>query len=292
MTYYQFVQAIEQRLKRETEANVCINIHKVRKYNGAVRQGILFSEKKSNISPTIYLEEYYRRFNQGDTLDMIVREILVLYHKLCVQKSWMEEFTDQYEHVKDKIVYRIINRKANEELLQGMPYIPYLDLAIVFYVQVRADVCGTAVMAVLNEHLKLWGVTEEQVYERACENTCRLIPCELSPMKEILTELTGVEDVVEEEEELYILSNSSRCYGAAAILYPGCLEWAGEILGGDYYVFPSSVHEVILMRKREDMCKSFLDKMVREINETQVDEEEVLSDRAYYYDVAQKKLNM
>ena len=89
-----------------------------------------------------------------------------------------------------------------------------------------------------------------------------------------------------------MLSNHLRSFGAAAVLYPGRLEEVGSYLGEDFYVLPSSVHEMIVVRKSAASGKDFLSAMVTEINMTQVDREEVLSNQAYYYDCAHKKLSL
>ena len=59
----------------------------------------------------------------------------------------------------------------------------------------------------------------------------------------------------------------------------------GGILQSDYYVLPSSVHEVVIVPYCDNITAAELDEMVRDINLTQVSEEEVLSDHAYLYDV-------
>lgn len=293
MTYYQFVQAVEQRVKEEIEGRVSVSVHTARKYNGTVRKGILFSEEGNNVSPTIYLEEYYRKYELGDTVDIIVREILSLYGKVRFGEPWKEELIRDYEGIKGRIIYRLINKKANQEILEDMPYIAYLDLAIVFYVLLEANLCGTATMPVKTEHLRMWKVTKEQVYRRACENTGKLLPCEFQTMYSVMADIVGDIDSEEGGEEvLYVLSNNLRSFGAAAILYPGCLKMVGDYLGEDYYVLPSSVHETVIIKKSAASGKAFLSALVEEINDTQVDREEVLSNRAYYYDRVHGKLSM
>ena len=86
-----------------------------------------------------------------------------------------------------------------------------------------------------------------------------------------------------ERDGMYILSNTLRSYGAACIAYPHILEMIGEILQRDYYVLPSSVHEVVIVPYSSGLDIRELDEMVREINVTQVAEEEVLSSHAYLY---------
>lgn len=291
MTYYQFIQTVEEKVREEIEKSVCVSVHTAQKYNGILRRGILFSEQGSNISPTIYLEEYYRQFERGDTIDEIVGEILVLYRKIRFKEPWKEEIIRNYEGIKGRIIYRLINKGANEKLLAEMPHVPYLDLAIVFYVLLEAGIYGTATMPVKTEHLALWKVTEAQVYEQACKNTEKLLPCEFRSMRSVLEEMTDI-DAPDEEDVLYVLSNHLRSFGAAAVLYPGRLEEAGDYLEEDFYVLPSSVHEMIIVRKSAASGKAFLSAMVSEINATQVDTEEVLSNRAYYYERAHKKLSM
>lgn len=291
MTYYQFVRTVEQRIKEELEECVCASIYTAQKYNGTIRKGILFSEQGSNISPTIYLEEYYRKFENGDTIDVIVGEILALYKRIRFREPWKEELIRSYDSVKERIIYRLINREANEMLLQEMPFMAYLDLAIVFYVLLEVSGSGTAAMPVKLPHLDFWGATQEQIYEQACRNTPRLLPYDFQTMHSVIAELTDTADV-KEEDVLYVLTNQLRSFGAAAVLYQGRLEEIGEYLKEDYYVLPSSVHEMIIVRKSAASGKEFLSAMVEEINETQVEREEVLSNRAYYYDRADQKLSM
>ena len=124
MTYYQFVQTVEEKVKEGLEKSVCVSVHTAQKYNGTLRKGILFSEQGSNISPTIYLEEYYRQFEQGDTIEEIVKEIVLLYKKVRFKEPWKEEMIRSYEGIKGRLIYRLINKKENEGLLKDMPYVP------------------------------------------------------------------------------------------------------------------------------------------------------------------------
>ena len=89
---------------------------------------------------------------------------------------------------------------------------------------------------------------------------------------------------------MYVLSNRIRSYGSAAILYDRRLEGIGMYLKSNYYVLPSSIHEVIIIPEKAAPGKEPLSQMVGEINRTQVAEEEILSDHAYYYDREKKRL--
>lgn len=292
MTYYQFIQAVERKVKEEVKDTVSVCVYTAEKNNGTVRKGITLSREGINISPIIYLEEYFERFKRGSSLEYITAEILRLYQEVCFYKPWKEKNLEDYEEIKDRIVYRLINREANEKMLKDVPFVPYLDLAIVFYVLLEVNRFGTATMAICNEHLKIWKISEKELFRQAEKNTSVLLRDEFQTMSAVIEELTSQEILSEEEDVMYVLSNQIRSYGASAILYQGRLEAIGMYLKSNYYVLPSSVHEVIVIPENEAMGIQSLSAIVQEINQTQVQEEEVLSNHAYYYDRKKKVLSM
>lgn len=289
MTYYQFIHEIEVKVQKEVRDDVTVCIHSAVKNNGTKRQGLTIAQKGVNIFPTIYLEEYYQQFQSGSSVDAIAGEILKLYGEVRFQRSFEGEFIKDYQNVKSKIVYRLVNREANKDLLKEVPYEEYLDLAVIFYVLLEVNTYGMASMMVRDEHLKMWDVSEKEIFRRACENTKRLLPCEFRTMYAMIEELTG-EDESGCEDVMYIMSNQLRSYGAATILYEGRLQEVGNNLKENFYVLPSSVHEVIIIPESATPGHEALNALVSEVNETQVDEEELLSNRAYYYDREKGKL--
>ena len=296
MTYYQFVQAVESRIKEAVKESVAVRIHTAEKNNGTIRRGLTLTEQDINISPTIYLEEYYRQFQNGGSLEHITSDILRLYNEVRFQKSWGEEKLYDYSQVKEKVIYRLVNYESNEKMLRNVPYIVYLDLAIVFCVLLEVTKYGTATMAIRNDHLDLWGVEKEELYRQASENTSRFLPDDFSSMSAVIEELTEESEAhisfEDKEEEMYVLSNRIHSYGAAAILYSGRMEGIGMYLKSNYYILPSSVHEVIVVPEKAAVEKEELSAMVAEINRTQVEAEEVLSDHAYYYNRKKGRLFM
>ena len=67
------------------------------------------------------------------------------------------------------------------------------------------------------------------------------------------------------------------------MLYTRVLEDIGNQLNEDYYILPSSIHEIIILPVSCTMGLEEINDMIVEINETQVSEEDVLSEHAYYY---------
>lgn len=295
MSYEKFVQEIETIIKAKVGDNRKVYIHTAIKNNGRTRKGITFVEEGINVSPTIYLEEYYDRFIGGGCLEDIIEQILQLYHSVRVPQSWKCEFVTDYELVKDRIVIRLINREANRTLLEEVPHLLYLDLAIIFHVLVELDEQGErmATMLIRKEHLEWWNVSVEEIYEEALGNTERLLPSELSSMFMVIEEMLPEwerPDTNDEEDFMYVLTNNRRSFGACTILYPERLKIIGMYLRESYYVLPSSVHEVILLPESKAVGKDELLQIVYEINHTQVPDEEILSDNVYYYDIRKSQL--
>ncbi len=294
MNYQQFIEEVERRVKEKIKGNetITVYIHTAVKNNGKERKGITVSEKGIHISPTIYLEEYFQQFQEGKPIEKIVEKILQLYEEVKCSHPCEESLLQNYEELKGKFACKLIHRGKNEKLLNDIPYVPWMDLAIVVFVLLEVSPYGTATVLVRKEHLEIWGLTETQLFDEAKKNTPILLPYQFCPMRKLLREICpyAVDEGEEEEESLYVLSNKLRSFGAASMLYEGILEKVGQKLGENYYILPSSIHEVIVVPESKSPVKQDLEEMVREINETQVEEEEVLSDRVYYFSRKENRL--
>ena len=89
-----------------------------------------------------------------------------------------------------------------------------------------------------------------------------------------------------------VLTNEKRTQGAACMLYPELLAQLAGKEERSFYIFPSSVHEVILMPDTGRGEAESFKQMIVEINDAQVAPEEVLSDSLYYYDLAEKRVKI
>lgn len=298
MDYREFAGAVEEQMNRRLKGGVRASLYTAVKNNGKERTGLLIESPGINISPTIYLEEYFEDHLKGKGLGTIVDEILGFYDSIKQERPWDCERLRNYEGVKERIVFKLVNTLKNRKFLSTVPHRSFLDLSIVFYVLLEVTGDGTAAMTVSDSHAEQWQVTTDTLWTDAVRNVRRLLPAEFVTMnhalKEMLREKAGNADCekengnlllgnISERDGMYILSNSLRSYGAACIAYPHILEMIGEILQRDYYVLPSSVHEVVIVPYSLGLDIRELDEMVREINVTQVAEEEVLSSHAYLY---------
>lgn len=304
MLYQEFVYAVEERVNRKLEGGVKASLYTATKNNGKQRQGMMIEHPGVNISPTIYLEEFYEHFRNGKSLDDIVREILEFYDKVRCRTSWDTSGVLDYEKMRKKIMFKLINTEKNKELLCNVPHRELLDLSIVFYVLMEITGKGTATMLVRDSHLREWRTDPDTLYEDAKKNVGMLMPAQLFSMRESVEQILGDKEVQKvnllempesrdtKKDYMYVLTNPSYIFGAACIVYPHILEMAGEVLGEDFFILPSSIHETILVPASCSVQPAELNQMIREINATQVADEEVLSNHCYYYDRAEKKVRM
>ena len=62
------------------------------------------------------------------------------------------------------------------------------------------------------------------------------------------------------------------------------MENMGELLGNDFFILPSSIHEMLILPDDGQVDAEMLKDMVKEVNATQVAPEERLTDDVYHYD--------
>ena len=73
---------------------------------------------------------------------------------------------------------------------------------------------------------------------------------------------------------------------------PDVLEAVSKELGGNYLILPSSIHELVLIREEKERGIEDLKNIVCDINQSQVDEEERLSNEVYRYDAETGSISM
>ena len=158
MTYIEFADAVEKMMNKKMKGGVRASLYTAMKNNGKERTGILIEMPGINISPTIYLEEYYESYVAGRKIEQIVDDIKQLYEEIKQEKPWDCESFRDYEGVRNRIVFKVINTAKNRKFLRTVPHLAFLDLSIVFYVLVDVSEEGTAAMVVNRSHADTWKV--------------------------------------------------------------------------------------------------------------------------------------
>ena len=260
----EFAQNVKEELGAVMpECEVMIN--DVVKNNGIMFKSIIVHRKGSHMSPQIYLEGYYEEYQNGKKIDSICTEIIDIYKRNDTDMYDMDMFQlAEYGKINDKICFRLVNAQKNQELLRKVPHRKMLDLAVIYCINTDVTKELNGSIMVTDALMKEWGITEETLYEAAMVNTSSYSKGMVLPMEAVICEiLTGRMEgyhmtyensrfgisLVEEDFQFYVATNTKKLYGAAVMLYKGLLKKMGEYIG-DFYIIPSSVHEILFIRKQ------------------------------------------
>ncbi len=292
MNYSEFLSTICSNMEnRYSEASV--SIRPVLKNNSQHLDGLLILQPGENIAPTIYLNSYYFRYQKGAPFDSLLEEISSLYEKHRFPSLFDLSLLRDFERIRSRISFRLVSRASNLELLADIPSLPFLDLAIIFFFTLEDEIIGSSTVLIHNSHLKLWNTTAEELFKLAKSNTRFLTGCEIIPMERLLfPEIEKEELPPSNTAEIFVLSNRTRIFGAACLLYDDILASFADMLQDDFYVLPSSIHEVLLLPMKKSPSPNSLLQMVQEINKKEVAPEDVLSNQLYLYQAKEHRLGI
>ena len=238
----------------EAHPECCVMVHKVTKNNNLVLTGISIRSKEVNLAPTIYMDGYYNDYKNGRPIVEILAEVERAYNTYKVEQDFDVNRITDFNHVQDKICYKLVNRDKNKELLADAPYLPFQDLAVIFYVLVSEDRVGTGTVTIHNNLMEMWGNPDiKEIYRIAKNNTQRRYKGRVSNMMEIMGEIIShsadnvdpdVVDAFFEMDSVYednmmpmfVATNNKKVNGAGVIRYDGLLRTFAEKIGGDFYI--------------------------------------------------------
>ena len=293
MKYQEFVGSVTGFLRESLPGGTRLQLIPLEKNNGIIMDGLSVRKEGKRVAPMIYLDSYYREYLDGRSLRGICDQILECCEDSDFEEHFDVDFFREPERVRPTVAYRLINYEKNRELLQEIPHLPFLDLAVIFYSLLTDTPVGHATVLIRNSHLELWGKNTSWLYEAAKENTEKLLPKRLVSMEDMIYELSeGKQEAEYAGVPMYVLTNSRKSFGAACLLYDGVLGECFRRLEESYYLIPSSVHEVILIPASAVGDSRELCALVQEMNRTQVRSTEVLSDTVYLYSEETRRLEM
>ena len=297
MSYDEFCKYMKNDLQNyfmDQEKECEVHLYHATKTNNVSRIGLTIKTAGSNIAPTIYMEEFYEKLIEGNSIEDIRDELADLY-VYTVEKSPNVTFLDDFklENVQDRIAMRMVNYKDNREMLSETPHKKVDDLAVYYVVVVGCNKEGTACMTIKNTHQEMLGISTDELHQIAMENTTKIFPPVFMKIEDKLSQIENnllVSEDVGRNSGMFVLTNEIANFGAVNIMYPEIAEKIKEIIGSDYYVLPSTIHEMILVPKGEQVDARELGIMLREINGYMVDKEDRLSDHIYEMDFEKNEL--
>lgn len=186
----------------------------------------------------------------------------------------------EWSKAKERLFLRVFGKISADTIHRKIA-----DLFLVPYIQV--DDKGAALVRVTSQLLDLWGVSEDVVFVTAKENQESLRPAKIINLAEKL----GMPSELGAELPIFVISTDSAC-GASAIFYEDMVDTLYEKIGEEFYILPSSIHEVIVLPKSMGHSVAELENMVATINAEEVDEDERLTNSIYTYDFTAREFQV
>lgn len=286
--------------KSITEAVTRVCIVPVIKNNETVLDALQIYEDGIMQCPMIYLNTYYDEYSAGTPVDEIMRSIARFYVRSRKEDVLLSpEILTDYSSVRSRIIMRVVNWEKNKHMLERCPYRLFMDLAITYRILAAKNEGGISTVLVTTTMMEQWNISESELYDIAMINSVKLFPPRIKNLRTLIDECTNsmIEDCTEGEisgccydEGLYVGTNDCGINGATVLCYPDVLQDFSNKIGGDLYILPSSIHEVILLSAKTDILPETLVSMVTSANASIVAKDEILSDSIYYYCAKDRKI--
>ena len=287
MNYDEFKTSVVKSIAKFLPTGYIAVLTSCKKVNKMV-DGLCIRKEDSSIGANIRLEEVYEAYQEEQDLqDVLGRYISSAVNSLEENAmELMQNFKVSIEHLDDHIYYQLVNAEWNAHLMENCPHRRYQDLLIVYRILVEEESEGYGSALIDNRLAKNIGLTEEELFELAENNTPSLFPVMEKSIWDVLYDIdpeVTEATIPRDEMMMTVLSNDRGMQGSTVILYPGVLKKIADRHGSDLILLPSSVHEWIYLIDNGEMDIETIRGMVYEINRDQVEEDERLSDNVYRY---------
>ena len=297
LNFNEFAEYVEKNIKgalpESVSENVEVSLRNVKKNNNT-ECGIEIENPEQHIAPILYLDGFYKAYQDGASLEECMCKIADDIVKIGFSNitGYVRDIVDElldFEKVKDRIIVNVINTERNCKMLEEVPHTEVEDLSFIYKIMLTSEEHESATITIKNEHLALWNdVTLEKLHEVAFANSRRLLPVKVESMRNILMRMLNFDDAENDivndlklhEDmgcQMYVISNTMFWHGAAAIFYSDALSKISEELGENLYVLPLSVHEVMVVNEKSGTPEE----LVEMVNEVAVEEQ--LSDHVYCF---------
>ncbi|MBC6679544.1 DUF5688 family protein [Zhenpiania hominis] len=238
--------------------------------------GLHLEKESSGIACTIFIEDLYRDYLEHGDFNLAVLGAGELLQREAPEFMRNRAVDITPEYIKENVFCELLGGRYNQEFLRTVPHLSVknTDLAITYRCMVGEDSSGIAAFFIHPDLMAYSGMTLKELHQTALSNTQRMFPME----------------IMELAPEMKAITNQQKVFGATAILYPGVLEAIAEKENSDFYLLPSSIHEMILVPDQGNFSEKELRWIVRSANQEVVAPNEVLSDSIYRYKKDERKL--
>lgn len=232
------------------------NIKFVKKDGGDLLN-IIFAEHDDAYEVcSVHIEELYVAYQNGIRLNTIVDYICsdVLHVKSIYVYDKTKELMD-YDTAKSRLFVRLINYDKNADILRDVVHKTLGDIAFTVCAIVDENEHGIASTKILKTMVKKWGKNEDDIFNEAIENTCRISPPRFYTLEKMLLNNNYSGDSFMDSDDTFqlndhfdgnLLGTTRKTNGAIAVFLPEVAEKISEMLDSDFYMVFTSIHEVMI----------------------------------------------
>lgn len=306
MSYKEFLSFMKENIREffpEEYQNATFSVDPVTKNNGLILYGLNIRRPGINVSPNLYLESFYKEYEEGRPLEDIQQDIADSYVELCncPVVSFDIGVISDLGKVKERITCRLISFYGNEEYLRDKPYTRITDLAVTYHLIIGRREGGIASAPITIQLMNQYGLTASELHKIAVSNLEKnnggvyfktiqetmaermLLQMMEYGMQEAREKIQLMMPSMDEDEQIYVLTNKDMMHGAAMVLDRNVMEEVSRKVGTDFYILPCSIHECLVLPESPKVDLPSLKNLVGEVNSTEVKPEEVLSYSVYKY---------
>ena len=227
----------------------------------------------------------YSSVMDGEDYNDLLSELYSSLIRNLKNHDFSNDLTNARDEFEKKVFFRLVSVDLNKDMLLRVPHriIEGIDLAITYRLMVRFEEGdGLASALIENENCEY---SEEELYNMALKNTPIMFPEEFMSIWDKFDALSFLKD---DKDAMYILGNKFGINGASVMAYPDCLKNVSEKMegiygNGDFYVLPSSIHEVIVFSSQTTFSEGYMLDVIREANSKMSNGRDILSHSLYFY---------
>lgn len=247
-------------------------------------EGLVIKTEGITPSPIINLNAFYQDYLDGATYDSVMDSIVetIKGKNISIVGADLIDLAKDYEKAKEHLCMRVCNLERNSDFLEYAVHRNEGEFAITYHLEAEGD-GGVYSTTINTKMLEGWGITAEQLFEDGARTQAEHYPV---ICKTLISYMGAGEDP--EEPGPFILTNTGQVYGAVTLFYPGVMDQAAEKMQGNYFVLPSSIHEVLLVPEDDPESFHMLQELVKDVNDRIVSSSDWLSDEVYHYDAIEK----
>lgn len=236
----------------------------------------------------IHPDDIIKQMVPGESVEMAAMTTAEMLQRTRDNAPTMSDLDLSPEGAKKNLVCVVMNEAENMELLKEIPH---------------RQICGDLVMAaryrlseysfiVKNDLCKIFNMTGEEILEQGMKNTNQR-GFKVQRIEEVIKEMMEnhgmepefIDDVLADIQKIpiFVVTNDICEEGATAIASKEAMEKVHDTIGEDFYIIPSSRHEILVVPESMVTDPKVLKAMVEEVNATEVSREDKLSDNIYHY---------